>query len=339
MKSSRILIPLLAAAVLSACSRHEQPARVELPTISVKGSVVSSALVPVLSELTGTVHSVRRASVAAKVMGAIKEMPLVLGQQVKAGELLVQIEAAEITARVAQAKVALSQAQRELEREAALLPKGASTADLVRSMEERVQGAEALLSEAQAMRDYTQIKAPFNAYVSRKYAMQGDLATPGQPLLELEGGDDYEVELGVPESLASSLTRGASMQVRNTQEGLSFVGTVKEISSAAEPLARTVTVKLQVPAGTAVRSGQFVRVLVPGTAVSAIQVPASAVSLLGQMERVFVIQEGRAIMRVIKTGALRGDFIEVVSGLSAGDKIVTKPALQLRDGQRVEVQP
>jgi len=99
-------------------------------------------------------------------------------------------------------------------------------------------------------------------------------------------------------------------------------------------------VKIAVPAGAPVRSGQFVRVQIPGSSLRTLLVPASAVSVSGQMERVFVAGDrNRAVLRLVKTGALRGDQLEVLSGLSAGERVVAAPSATLRDGQPLEVQP
>jgi hypothetical protein len=79
---------------------------------------------------------------------------------------------------------------------------------------------------------------------------------------------------------------------------------------------------------------------VPGPAVHALQVPAGAIALLGQMERVFVVGEGhRAILRLVKTGVAAGDRMEIVSGLDAGERVVLNPPAGLREGQPLEILP
>jgi len=94
-----------------------------------------------------------------------------------------------------------------------------------------------------------------------------------------------------------------------------------------------------VPADTPVRSGQFARVQVPGAPVHTMLVPAAAVSTLGQIERVFVDSDNRAVLRLVKTGQVRGDRVEIVSGLADGDRIVLNPPDGLREGRLLEVQP
>ncbi|MBI5690696.1 MAG: efflux RND transporter periplasmic adaptor subunit [Verrucomicrobia bacterium] len=290
--------------------------------------------------LTGTVRPVQRAQLATKVMGTIEEMPVVLGQIVRAGDLLVKISAGEISARVAQAQSQLNVARRDLARERDLLGKGASTADLVRGLEDRVALTEAQVREAEVMLGYATLRAPFAGVIARKHSQAGDLAAPGQPLLELEGGDAFQIEVPVPDSFAAPLSPGASLQVEIPATSRAFAATVAELSPAADPNARSVLAKLAVPAGTSVRSGQFARVQVSGPSLRVVLVPAAAVSPLGQMERVFVVgDQNRAVLRLVKSGARRGDRLEISSGLADGDRVVLDPPATLREGQSLEVQP
>jgi multidrug efflux pump subunit AcrA (membrane-fusion protein) len=98
-------------------------------------------------------------------------------------------------------------------------------------------------------------------------------------------------------------------------------------------------VKLHLLPDARVSSGQFVRAWFSGPEVRKLRIPIGSVSLFGQMERVFVIVEGRAKLRLVRTGAHANGFVDVLSGLDAGEKIVTAPTAALRDGQPVEVQP
>jgi RND family efflux transporter MFP subunit len=159
------------------------------------------------------------------------------------------------------------------------------------------------------------------------------------PLLEIEGAGNFQVEAGIPDSLAAGLAVGAPLEVDVPVAGAHFTGNLVELSSSADSSTRTVTAKISVPAGSILRSGQFARVQVPGTSVRALFAPAGAVSKLGQMERVFVVGSGGAVLRLVKTGAIRGDRVEILSGISDGERVVLDPPAGLREGQRVEVQP
>ncbi len=327
---------------LAACGKPAaRPAAADTaPSIPVRTAVVAREDLPVLIEATGSVRAVRRAEVAAKVMGTIEELPVRLGQQVKPGDVLARIAAAEIVARVQQAQTALAGLQRDLEREKNLAERGAGTREAVATLQDRIATAHAILKEAQAMLDYTTVRAPFAGAVARRIADAGDVAAPGVPLVEIEGTDEFEIEAEVPESLVSGTMAGAGLDVNVPAANLAFRGRVTEVAAAADARTRSVTVKIAVPAGLAVRSGQFARLQVPTSPAPTVLVPAEAVATIGQIERVFVVgSDNRAALRLIKTGALREGRREILAGLTAGERVVLAPAANLRDGARVENQP
>lgn len=336
---SRLLPVISALALLAGCAKPAaEKAGATLPPVAVSVARVESVETPLLTEITGSVRSVQRATLAAKVMGSVAELPVTLGQRVAAGELLLKLSATEIAARVAQARAQLNVAVRDLERERALLAKGASTSELVRSLEDRAAGTEAALREAETMLGYTELRAPFAGVIAKKFVDAGDLAAPGQPLLGLDGVDEFQIDAAVPDSLVGALAPGQSLAVSVPSTGRRFDGTIAEISSATDATARTVLIKIAVPAGAAVRPGQFARVALPGSPVRALLVPASAVSRVGQMERVFVAApDKRAVLRLVKTGAVHGDRIEILSGLDAGESVVVAPPASLLEGQPLEV--
>lgn len=344
ISAAQLFLASTALALLSGCGKPDSPAepassaRAELPVVPVQSAIVTAAEVPLVTEITGTVRPVQRAQLAAKLMGTIEEMPVTLGQRVRTGDVLVKIAAGEISARVAQARSQLNTAKRDFERERALLTQGASTNETVRNLEDRVTTSEAQLREAEVMLGYAILRAPFDGVVAQKLAHAGDLATPGTPLLELDGSSSFEIDAGIPESAATKLEVGSSVAVEIPATQLRFTGKIAELSSAADAQARTIAVKIAVPAGTAVRSGQFARLQIAGAARRALRVPAAAVSLFGQMERVFAIGEnGRAVLRLVKTGARQEDWVEILAGLNEGERIIVSPPAGLRDGHPVEV--
>jgi len=341
MKSVLYLIPALV--LFAGCAKHpsaEVAAGALLPPAKVRTATVTAEKIPSLTAVTGTVRPIQRAQLAAKLMGAIEEMPVTLGQTVHTGDLLVKISAGEITAKVAQAQAQLNVARRDLARERELLPKGASTADMVRGLEDRLTVSQAMLREAEVMLGYAEIRAPFDGVVARTSSHRGDLAAPGMVLLEVEGITDFQVEVAVPDSLAAGLVRGTALSVELPAAGVTFTGPLAEVSSTADSQTRSVLAKISVPANTVVRSGEFARVQVPGFPVPTLLVPATALSSLGQMERIFVAgADSHAVLRLVKSGPAHGDHIEILSGLDAGERVVVNPPAGLREGQSLEILP
>ncbi len=327
----------LAVFMMNACSKHESGDSAKgartLPTVEVAVAESVGAEIPVRVVVTGVVRASERASVAPKVMGTIRSLPVDLGQSVKAGDLLVKIEAVEISAKVLQAQAQLTQAQRDLARERSLLEKGASTSEMVKNLTDRAAIMEAMLQEAEAMLSYTEIRAPFDGTVSQIFSDEGSLSAPGMPLLELQGMGGFEVEASIPESMVGDLEIGSTYEVSLPASEGRFEAVLKEVSSGFDVSSRTVAARFSLPEGAPTRAGQFAKLEVLSKARSAIVVPERAVSQVGQMERIFVAKNGVSELRLVKTGARFDGQVEVVAGLDAGESVVVESKSALVDGQ------
>ena len=331
---------LVAAALLFAgCSRHERPAAPVPAAVNARTARVESAALPLTQTLTATVRPLERATLAARVMGSVTAADFTVGQTVKTGDFLLTLTAAEVPARLAQARAALAQAEREAARESALVKQFATAADSALAAEDRRRIAAAAVTEAEALLAYTRVTAPFAGTITQKSVNSGDLATPGTPLLVLEATDRLRAEVQVPETF-STLPLGTAIFVELAPGTAPISANLGEFSAAADPSTRTRLAKLALPATSAARSGQFIRVLWPVGETTALLIPSAALTPLGQMERVFVVNaDGRAQLRIVKSGATIGDRIAILSGLNAGETVVLAPAATLRDGQPVTVQP
>lgn len=289
---------------------------------------------PRMQLLPATVHPADRAQIAAKVMAAVAVDPVVIGRRVQAGELLLQLQADEIAAQVEQATAGLAQIERNLARERRLLEQNATTPETVRTLEDQLRMATARLSEARTMQSYLSLTAPFDGVVVSKHVRRGDLASPGQPLLEIEGHGSLEVHTHVPDSLAL-VELDAVLDVHTGKTTVK--AQLSEWSPAADPASRTRLAKLVLPEVSSLRSGQYVQVAWPAEPSEVMVIPANAVQRIGQIERVFIVDQGTLRIRLIRTGVPVGDQISVRSGLEAGELIVVDPAATLREGQTARV--
>jgi RND family efflux transporter MFP subunit len=165
----------------------------------------------------------------------------------------------------------------------------------------------------------------------------GDLAAPGKALLEMEDARDLRLEADVPEAVIGRIALGDKLSVRVSGVTNELEGVVSEIAPSADPNSRTFLVKVDLPPTPGLRAGQFGRVAVPVGETSALRVPATAVLQRGEMEIVFVVVNGHAQLRLVKTGKRVGDEVELVSGVDVGDPVVVDGAGNLADGQPVEV--
>lgn len=188
------------------------------------------------------------------------------------------------------------------------------------------------------MLDYTRITAPFAGIITRKLANVGDLATPGKPLLQIEDNNNLQVLTAIPEALMLMIKKGDRLSVFVPSANLSTEGVVAEVSPTADPSSRSAPVKLRIAPDPKLRSGQFTRVTLTMDQAETLTVPVTAVVPFGQMERVFVESNGKAKLRLVRTGARTKDFIEILSGLVENETIILSGNRNLVDGQPVTIQ-
>lgn len=200
--------------------------------------------------------------------------------------------------------------------------------------------ADAQLASAETMLGYGRISAPMAGIVTERHVDPGDLASPGMPLLEIEQTGDYQLEAAVPESLISTLRVGQQVGVAIAALGESgpTEGRIAQIDPAADAASRTFMVKTSLRSSAGLRSGLYGQLLAPGGDRSGLSVPASAVVSRGQIQSVFTVEDGTARMRLVTLGELADGRYDVLSGLSAGDRVVLDPAA-VSDGSPVEERP
>jgi RND family efflux transporter MFP subunit len=338
--TTHLTVSALTAMALSFAGCSHKPEHVpaaQLPVATVSVTTVELKPRPAFEEVVGTVRAKLRAVIEAKVSGRIDRMLAVPGATAKAGDLLAQLSAPEIQARLDQAQAVRQQAETDLKRFTALLESRTLTRAEFDNAQAKARVAQAAVIEAETLLSYTRITAPFDGVITRKHADVGDLAAPGKPLLEMEDATALRLEADVPEAVVGRLKLSDKLPVRIAAVGTELLGVVSEIAPAADPNSRTFLVKLDLSGSPGLRAGQFGRVSMPVGETTALRVPASAVVQRGQMEILFVVADGKARLRLVKTGKRIGSEVELVSGVEAGEKIVVEGAAGLVDGQPVEV--
>jgi len=340
MKLLRPLLTLATAFTLTACHARKESATVEtLPAVAVRVAVVEQKARPSSEEVVGTVRAKLRAAIEAKVSGRIEALLVAPGQTVKAGELIAQLDAREIQAKLDQALAMREQATKDLARARDLMDKKITTQAEFDSVQARERVAVGSATETETMLGYTKLVAPFNGIVTRKLADVGDLATPGKPIIEMEDPSALRFEADVPEALIGNVKLGAKLPVRVGALSSAIEGTVVEMAPVADAASRTFLVKLDLPPSDAARSGQFGRVWVATGESQAIRIPAAAIVARGQMESVFVVVKNHAQLRIVRTGKRTDGEVELLSGINPGESVVIEGAEQLRDGQPITLKP
>lgn len=204
-------------------------------------------------------------------------------------------------------------------------------------LDSKLAQAQQEIRSASIMRDYARISAPFSGVVTAKSVEPGGLAAPGAPLLTVEREGAYRLEASVEESKLPFVKTGQTVEVVLDALDRRLSARVSEIVPAVDAASRAYIVKIDLPAVPDLRSGIFGRARFPMGTRQVVAIPAETVADHGQLQSVFVLEDGVARTRLVTTGEHRQDAVEVLSGLSEGEKLVSPVPAGLTDGARVEV--
>ena len=192
---------------------------------------------------------------------------------------------------------------------------------------------------AEVARSYADVLAPFAGVVTAKSVDPGSLALPGTPLLTIEREGAYRLEAPVEESRLAAIRVGQPVSVTLDSAGRTIEARVSEIVPAVDAASRAYTVKIDLPTLPSPRSGVFGRAAFQLGTRPVLSIPAAAVTERGQLQSVLVADNGVARTRLITAGQKVKDRVEVLSGLTAGEKVIFPVPQGLSDGARVEVRP
>lgn len=203
----------------------------------------------------------------------------------------------------------------------------------------KIRQAEEALASAGIERGYAEIRSPLAGVITEKQVDPGSLALPGAPLLTIEQAGAYRLEAAVEEAQLGSTRVGDPVTVQLDAFDRTIPARVTEIVPSVDPASRAFTVKIDLPGLPRLRSGIFGRARFTRGSHPVIAIPEAAISQQSQVESVMVVEDGFAHTRLITTGAKQGDQVEVLSGLNAGDQVVSPRQPNLNDGERAESRP
>jgi len=353
----RIFTPAIVAAAVAlvACGGHDaERADAELAPVTATVVPVERSADDRRIEVRGTVQPARESSISSRVTGPVLAVKVRAGQNVSAGQTLIEIQAeasdgqlAQASGALAQARAALALAERNYQRYQALHAENAASdleLDMAKMQFDQAKGAveqaSGAVQSAGSVAADSKVRAPFAGTVVRTLVEVGDLAAPGRPLVRVESRGGRQIWLDVRESDIQRLQLGDTITVRlDARPDLGDItGTVHEIVPSADSATHTFTVKVDL-GDLAVPSGLSGRAFFAGEAGQRLVVPTSAVHHRGGLELVVVrAEDGTARTRAVTTGRMVGsDRIEVLSGLDEGDRIAVDLAGPVADGTPLEV--
>ncbi len=292
--------------------------------------------------LTGSVEPVRVASLASPAEGPIQVVKVREGDRVRAGDVLATIgRKAAKNAWLASAREELRKEEEELKRIEQLVAQGALAGDQLDLAKTNHERARARLAEAEeSARDY-QILAPWDGIVSRVLVMEGNYVAPRTALVELFDPESLVVRVAVPEASAASVREGMSARVTfDAYPTDSFQALVSRVYPELDPRMRTRMIELQPTENVSLLPGMFARIeIVMGSVEHAVAVPRDAIVVTAEGEQiVYVVAEGKVVRRKVQTGIEEGRRVQILSGISAGEKVVVAGVEKLKNGMAVRVE-
>ena len=287
-------------------------------------------------DVPATVRSKQSANVAARIMAPIKAIHVKAGDMVKKGDVLIELDSRNLQASSAQSRdnvraiyAQMRQAKAQADRTKNLFRKGSATqVDMEKAtanyanLQALHSSAKQQLNAAETNLSYSQIRAEFSARVIDRYAEPGDLATPGMKLLTLYNPKVLRLEANIRESLALSLSIGQNLSAHVPALNNNLTVQVEEIVPAADPGARSFLIKAKVDYLTRLLPGMYARIRIPAGVEELLLVPLSYIKQLGQLDVVWVLEDNIAVRRFIRIGQVHADQVVVVSGLTAGEKLI-----------------
>lgn len=331
----------LAALQTLAVAAPAAPADAAAPVLAT--APVTSSQAGGLAGYDGVVEAVRQTVVAAQVPGAVVALNVKAGDRVQAGQVLLRLDAraAEQTAaagaaQVRAARAAQEAATREFQRQQQLFEKNYISRAALDRAEAQYKAAQAEASAqlanagaARTQSDFYTVRAPYAGVVADVAVVLGDMAMPGRPLLTVYDPSALRIKAALPQTAATRLAGDAAVQA----EVPGLPGRIQPVRTqllpTVDPATHTLELRLDLPANLAgVVPGMFARAWLPGTAGgdARLYVPAQSVLRRAELTAVYVVgTDGKPLLRQVRLGQAAADRIEILSGVSAGERVALDP--------------
>lgn len=265
------------------------------------------------------------------------------GQQVKAGQVLIELRAGEEDAGIIQAQAQLNQAERDYQRWKSLADQGIASRATVEQRRLGVESAEAMLEAARQRLGDRVIRAPFSGRVGLTDIAPGALISPGQTVVTLDDTSVIRVDFPIPDRYLPILHEGLAIVARpDAYPDIRVQGRIAKLDTRVAENTRAITARAEFPnADSRLRPGMMVRVAIEQARRETTAVPQSAVQFEGDAAFVFVVvQKGErtvAEKRPVSVGLDQNGFVEITEGVRAGEKVVADGLNRVQDGQAVQL--
>jgi membrane fusion protein (multidrug efflux system) len=300
----------------------------------------------------GSLVADRGVTLSVELPGTVRQISFQAGSSVSPGQVLARLDTTTEEAQLAASRAEASLARQDLERARILRETETNTRADLDAAEARGAAAEAQVATLEATIAKKTIRAPFAGRISIRQVELGQYVAPGQPIASLQSVSPIHAEFSIPQQALTGVRPGLETSLRiDAFPGSSWKGTVTIVNPEVDVATRTVRVRATFENRDGrLRPGMFanVEIFSPETSPTLL-IPATAVLYAPYGDSVFALEEKKdeatgqtatvARQKFVRLGDRRGDFVAVVSGVEAGETVVSAGAFKLRNGMSVAVLP
>lgn len=310
------------------------------------GQAVAVVAVPVQEttfadsvEALGTARANESVDITAKSANRIVAIRFEEGQQVRRGEILVELDGTEAQADLAVAEAALGESRSQFNRSRELFATKALSQSQLEQIEATLRQNEARVSAAQARANDTIIRAPFAGRVGLRNVSVGSYVTPATVITTLDDTSVIKLDFSVPETFLTLLDEGLDIEATSSAyPGDEFRGKVASIDSRVDPVTRSVVVRGNVENRDGrLKPGMFMTVRLVRAEDRALSLPEQALVPENDRQYVYVVRNDQAHKTEVTTGRRRPGEVEVLRGLESGDVVVIEGTQKIGDGTPVRI--
>jgi membrane fusion protein (multidrug efflux system) len=287
----------------------------------------------------GTARANEAVEVTSKASNTVTGIRFADGQRVQKGQVLVELDSAQVRADLAAAEAASAESASQVKRSRELMASKVLSESQFEQLEATMKTNQARVAAARSRVEDTVVRAPFTGRVGLRRVSVGSLVNPGTIITTLDDLSVIKVDFAVPENFLAGLRDGLKVSTTAAAfPGREFIGSVTGVDSRIDPVTRSVTVRAAVPnADLALKPGMFLNVTLARDEHQALMVPEAALVPEQSRQFLFVIEDGRAVRREVRIGGRQPGRVEIVSGLKAGEQVIVEGTQKVREGGEVRV--
>ena len=335
---------VLAGALASGCSngkaKDKDPAEDKATTVPVETQALKRGEMLAVYSGTAPIEAHEEAEVIAKVGGEVRQIYVEEGDTVKSGQILARLDGDRLRLTLAQIEANLRKQERDYKRQLDLSEKGLVAKGTAENSKFDLDALRASYDSARLELSYTEIRAPIDGVVSARHIKLGNTIKEIDPTFRITDLDPLVAYVHIPEKEFRKLAPGQNADVIvDALGGEHYVGTISRISPTVDPQTGTFRARVEVPdKSRRVKPGMFARVnIVYDRRPDTLQLPRTAILDADGQQSVYVVANGKAQQRVIRTGLANGGWIEVLDGLQGNERVVTVGQAGLKTGTPVKV--